>query len=356
MTIFVNLPSLRSSSKDIEASATSLDSSGNSLLAAARGAPSYDDQFAPWVQGIAAEARGKSKLHAADVSNLGKRVGRKGEEFAAADQAGSAQIPQANSSILGLYGWNWLHPSGFWDVFFLRFKKPWFVIPQPSAPPNQAEPWPRATKLDDFDPAAVAYDGRLTLDEWGPAKKTLEKNSDKVALYPRAANKEGFKSNCTWYVAAAIYSAKGIALNKGEYGTNGGFAGSLGGGGKWGPRAQTAKDNPEDQYHSYIESVDKKPMAGSAFDIAFTQGGHVMFVQETRIVEGPDGKKMWELVVSEENYYLLGEDTYKNSFDKDAERVLVGDDTSVVRWERTFRLPMDEDGDAVTDGSFIHFK
>lgn len=151
MAIYVNLLSLRSSSKDIEASANSLDSSGNSLLAAARGAPSYDDQFGPWVQGIAAEARGKSKLHSADVSNLGKRVGRKANEFYAADTGvGKAVIDARNKALdfleenkwllaaVGIFGLDRLTPEQWrWLLGFVRwfapFLFPTFLILVPAA-------------------------------------------------------------------------------------------------------------------------------------------------------------------------------------------------------------------------------
>lgn len=63
----------------------SVQQSGQVLSNAGSGAPSYDGQFAPWIQGISSEGNGRSKQLGVGVCDLGGRVGRKATEFEEVD-------------------------------------------------------------------------------------------------------------------------------------------------------------------------------------------------------------------------------------------------------------------------------
>lgn len=103
MSIFVNLPALRSSSKEMQASAASIQKAGALIAGVAFRAPSYEGQFGPWVQSIAAEANARAKRSGVDVAEISRRVGRKAEQFAAAD----GQATQRLSSFIKR-GLNWI--------------------------------------------------------------------------------------------------------------------------------------------------------------------------------------------------------------------------------------------------------
>ncbi|MCW5873112.1 MAG: M23 family metallopeptidase [Anaerolineales bacterium] len=132
--IYVVPHSLLASSKDMLGTGANVDAAGDRLLAVAKGAPSYEGQFGPWVQGLAAEARGKSKLYSTEVSGLGLRVGRKGEQFAAVDQGsvlGASHIAYGVGPFRqGTLLW-WLATLRYGTLFeALQRLYPWLFIPR----------------------------------------------------------------------------------------------------------------------------------------------------------------------------------------------------------------------------------
>lgn len=193
-------------------------------------------------------------------------------------------------------------------------------------------------------------DGRRTLSEV-PKPKT---DADAVALYYRG---DPIKSNCTWYAAAAVNEVHGIPLNSGKYGSTGSFSSSLGHGGKWASNAEAALDennplhNTYKEYQPYINEVDKVPRPNSVLSLPGTikyPEGHVLFVEDVQLVE-KDGKKYWELAISEENWG--GENYFPG-----AQIVEVSSDADVKRWVRSITLEMNSSGEAQTNGKFIHFR
>lgn len=146
MRIFVNLQSLRSSSQEIQTYGSNVQKTGTFLTSAASRAPSYEGQFGPWVQSIAAEANARSKQSSSSLLDIGLRVGRKAQQFAAVDQAAvgaGLRLTRAVSLIIGTGNlWRWLPIIGggkFWDTIrrlfpWLRWfpwlwRLPWFLIP-----------------------------------------------------------------------------------------------------------------------------------------------------------------------------------------------------------------------------------
>lgn len=156
MKIFVNLQSLWNSSKEMDSSGSQIQSAGSTLSGAGSGAPSYEGQFAPWVQGIASDANGRSKQMASGVLDLGFRVGKKANEFQAADQAGLAGISSAGqkqlswteqnalmSWIAGLFGRDWFKKPSFSLLPWVLL--PGFIITRPGPGPWWRPgpfPWP----------------------------------------------------------------------------------------------------------------------------------------------------------------------------------------------------------------------
>lgn len=181
-------------------------------------------------------------------------------------------------------------------------------------------------------------------------KEATRKEGADVALYYRGQYTDKGTtqySNCTWYAAAAVKEASGgrIDLNSGSA-----FTSALGDASSWDESARAAI-NPDDpkhdtykQYQDCISAVDKQPEPGSVY----CKDNHVMFVEDARLVE-IDGKKQWQVTISEENW--------SGSHYKGAERVEVPDHPEVLRWRRDILLPVDSDDPqaAQTGGEFIHF-
>lgn len=180
--------------------------------------------------------------------------------------------------------------------------------------------------------------------------------NDAVGFYDRLNFGGTFKSNCTWYVAAAVshFSKGRINLNSGKYGISGQFNSGLGSGGKWAANAKAALE-----YKDYISAVDRIPEAGSV--ICFPDGGHVAFVEDVQLVEKEitiEGKKttkwMWNVTVSEENAIYTGKPT---SVFKNSTEVKVDGYPDVKRWRRTieFYTKIDNPHEIIGDAEFIHF-
>lgn len=166
-------------------------------------------------------------------------------------------------------------------------------------------------------------------------------------LYSHYDETGKYKSNCTWYAAAAMKDASGgiIDLNSGKAGpdaNNSLFSTSLGDAESWGENARTFTE-----YKPYVSDVNKHPEAPSIFQ----DGGHVMFVEKASHIEIA-GKKYWEVVISEENYYLKKYGPYATSVE-----VVIPGNTEVKRWRRTLTWEAKEGQDqfANTTGNFIHF-
>lgn len=223
--------------------------------------------------------------------------------------------------------------------------------PTPDLRPTPSQPVPSEISYVGYASKVPADDNRNTLSE----VPKPDSNSDVVALYTRGNGSSS--SNCTWYAAAAITEAFGIPLNSGLYGKTGKFSSSLGNGAEWADHAQAAIDpnNPlhstYKQYQPYISAVDNIPQSGTIFSTPGTKGnpaGHVMFVEEAKVVE-IDGKKSWQIQVSEEIYG--GTNGYPQ-----AKQVNLPNQPDVKRWTREITLPIDSSGNADTTGKFIHFQ
>lgn len=158
------------------------------------------------------------------------------------------------------------------------------------------------------------------------------------------------KSNCVWYAATAL-----AAYTKGKIDLHAIHGDDrMGNGNQWAGEAQEALRDEKHPLHGYVDAVDKKPAAGTVIAFGSNKGGagsagHVAWVEEARLITGEDGKKYWELVISEENWSGNGW--------KGAESINTGDST-VKRWRRTVTYPVNPDDESVafTDGiQFIHW-
>ena len=116
--------------------------------------------------------------------------------------------------------------------------------------------------------------------------------------YPRYSYQKRYRSNCTWYAAAAIAAASNGRINLQNYGEKTGIR-NLGPGKTWAVRAkewvqeyERAQTPPEQRI---VTGVDKTPRAG---DVLANNKSHVAFVEEVRV--SPDDKKIY-VIVSEEN-------------------------------------------------------
>lgn len=163
--------------------------------------------------------------------------------------------------------------------------------------------------------------------------------------WERYYRKGAFTSNCTWYAAAAVKNASNgrIDLNRGSS-IHPVDTQLLGNGGEWASNARKILNSKSPDKESYISSVDKLPKPGSVY----CKDNHVMFVEDAKLVE-IDGKKQWQVTISEENW--------SGNHYKGAERVEVPDHPEVRRWRRDIFLPVDPNDPqgALADGEFIHF-
>jgi|GEM_PF-3177354 len=116
--------------------------------------------------------------------------------------------------------------------------------------------------------------------------------------YYRHSYNETYRSNCTWYAAAAVAEASDGTIDLQDYGADTGID-NLGNGGEWAGEAREwiqdyDKEGTPDNARM-ISGVDKIPQAG---DVYCDNNYHVAFVEEVRT--SADGEKIY-VVVSEEN-------------------------------------------------------
>jgi surface antigen/uncharacterized protein YukE len=185
----------------------------------------------------------------------------------------------------------------------------------------------------------------------GTAYRVTEDNSElnnALKIYKRGAN-TSTASNCTWYVAAAVYVAHGIKLI--SYQQKNGQWFKFGNGGEWATNARSAMNDPSNIYHQYIKDVNKIPEAGSVY--SDPKMGHVAFVEEATQEINSRGEKVWRITLSEENY-PSGDSIPDAHNVSDPEQVNIPNHPEVKRWIRVVEYPRSDDGSAVIPGDFIH--
>jgi hypothetical protein len=101
--IFVNLPALFTGAQGLGQSGDSVQQSGAVISNAGAGAPSYDGQFAPWIQTIASEGNGKARSSGTGIWELGERVDNKANQFQAADEQSASTVNATETRFLSWF-------------------------------------------------------------------------------------------------------------------------------------------------------------------------------------------------------------------------------------------------------------
>jgi surface antigen len=121
--------------------------------------------------------------------------------------------------------------------------------------------------------------------------KNVPAQYDWINTYPRRENGADYFSNCTWYVAAAVYyMSKGkIEISDFHDAQN------------WSHFAE--KEKEENDGKGVVKDINKVPLPGSIYQIKYNErSGHVALVEEV-IWKEENGEKIRYIVVSEEDYY-----------------------------------------------------